>query len=113
MSAQPKFDLAEALNDIFAPKPLNKPSRSTRQRMLEDEVAMFHPDYCEAMELLDSLEHGLNAKFNDDVPEEVTQYFTYLRKALDRADDEECRKNYDPREEWSPEEEDKFSQEMK
>lgn len=81
--------IAEAMAKLRAliekPQP-PRPPRFSRQVLLEDEIAMFRPDYCEAVELLDALEHGLEFRMNDFVHEEVSWAFAKLRKALQNAD---------------------------
>jgi uncharacterized membrane protein YccC len=63
-----------------------KPHRFARQQMLENELALFAADYCEAMELLDAMQCGLEGRIGDLDPD-LAHAFKRLREALDEADD--------------------------
>lgn len=74
----------------------DKKFRFNRQRMLEDEIAQFRPDYNEALELLDALLCGLRTRFSDDLPIDLEHDFSDLKLALNEADDIECRRGFTP-----------------
>ena len=74
----------------------DKKFRFNRQRMLEDEIAQFRPDYNEALELIDAIVCGLRARFNDDLPIDLEHDFSDLKLALNEADDIECRRGFEP-----------------
>lgn len=103
MSAQLKVLYDELAGKIAADK---EKSRFNRQRMIEDEIFHHRPDYNEAMEMLDSLEAALNARYNDNCGPNLDHYFKKLREALDEADDLECRRTYDPRDQYAGPEDD-------
>ena len=74
----------------------DKKFRFNRQRMLEDEIAQFRPDYNEALELMDALVCGLRARFSDDLPVDLENDFSDLKLALNEADDIENRRGFTP-----------------
>lgn len=110
MSANPKLHpvFTEILKRIEQPL---KPARFARQQMLENEIAMFAPDFNEAMELLDALECGVAAKMSPDgdaLPVDVQHRFLKLREALDEADRLHQQSSYDPTDQYAgPEDEER------
>lgn len=105
MSAVPKSVLHPIFEDLLQPIAPKSP-RMSRQQFIESEIVEFRPDYTEAMEMLDSIEVGLNVRFNDDVGVDVTHLFKRLREALDEADTLHHRKTYDPRDQYNGPEDD-------
>lgn len=62
--------------------------RHVRQLEIEKQITALCPDFFEANEILAALEAALRARYDHALLDDAAHYFTYLGKALERAEQE-------------------------
>jgi len=60
--------------------------RSVRQLDIEQKIDNHRPDFSEAQEILHALEQALRHRYDHALLDDIAHYFTYTRKALERAE---------------------------
>jgi hypothetical protein len=96
--------LARELREMTAKE--DRKFRFNRQRFIESELVEFRPDYTEAKELLMSLQVGLGLKMSPDgesLDPDLEHAFKRLQDELDCADEMHHRNTYDPRDQYTGE----------
>lgn len=74
-----------ALGESLAPQ-ARASARFVQQRIIEETITAFRPDFNEAMEILDALQKAIETRFGEERTTDVVSTYKEYREAINEAD---------------------------